>query len=82
MLPIMLFTIRYESIWLIVVAYPLWRANALWGSPAEPMTRAFLWLPLAIIAVPWGIRASELCDVVHDTELRTKESSCRAATGR
>ncbi len=48
------FTIFYKSIWLIVVAYPLWRANALWGSPAEPMTKAFLWLPLAIIAVPWG----------------------------
>ena len=53
MLPIMLFTIFYKSIWLIVVAYPLWRANALAGSPAEPMTKAFLWLPLAIIAVPW-----------------------------
>jgi len=54
MLPLMMFTIFYKSIWLIIVAYPLWRANALWGSPAEPMTKAFRWLPLAIIAVPWG----------------------------
>jgi hypothetical protein len=54
MLPLMVVTIFYKSIWLIVVAYPLWRANALGGSPAEPMTKAFLWLPLAIIAVPWG----------------------------
>lgn len=53
MLPIMLFTIFYKALWLIVVAYPLWRTNALWGSPAEPMTRAFLPLPLLIIAVPW-----------------------------
>ena len=29
-------------------------AGALWGSPAETMTRAFLWLPLLIVAVPWG----------------------------
>ncbi len=54
MLPIILFTIFYKSIWLIIVAYPLWRANALWGSPAEQMTRDFLFLPIAIIAVPWG----------------------------
>jgi len=54
MLPLMMFTIFYKSIWLIIVAYPLWRADALWGSPAEPMTKAFLWLPLVIIAVPWG----------------------------
>jgi hypothetical protein len=54
MIPLMLFTIFYKSIWLLIVAYPLWRVNALWGSPAEPMTRAFLWLPLLVIAVPWG----------------------------
>jgi hypothetical protein len=54
MLPIMMFTIFYKSIWLLIVALPLWQANALWGSPAEPMTKAFLWLPLAIVAVPWG----------------------------
>lgn len=53
MLPIMLFTIFYKSLWLIVVAYPLWRASALAGSPAEAMTKVFLWIPLAIIAVPW-----------------------------
>jgi hypothetical protein len=53
MLPIMLFMIGYKVLWLIVVAYPLWRANALAGSPAEEMTRVFLWVPLPIIAVPW-----------------------------
>jgi len=54
MLPIMMFTIFYKSIWLVIVALPLWQAGALAGSPAEPMTKAFLWLPLAIVAVPWG----------------------------
>jgi hypothetical protein len=53
MLPIMLFVIAYKVLWLIVVAYPLWRANALAGSPAEEMTYVFLWVPLPIIAVPW-----------------------------
>jgi hypothetical protein len=53
MLPIMLFTIGYKSLWLLFFAYPLWRANALAGSPAEEMTYVFLWTPLLMIAVPW-----------------------------
>jgi hypothetical protein len=54
MLPIILFEIFYKSIWLIIVAYPLWAKNQLAGSPAEGMTYVFLWLPLPLIAVPWG----------------------------
>ena len=53
MLPIIIFMIGYKVLWLIVVAYPLWRANTLAGSPAEEMTYVFLWIPLPIIAVPW-----------------------------
>ena len=54
MIPIVLFEIFYKSIWLIIVAYPLWSKNQLAGSPAEQMTYAFLWLPLPLLAVPWG----------------------------
>jgi hypothetical protein len=54
MLPIVFFEIFYKSIWLIIVAYPLWSKNQLVGSPAEQLTYAFLWLPLPILAVPWG----------------------------
>lgn len=54
MLAIMIFVIGYKVLWLAIVPYPLWRANALAGSPAEAMTRVFLWVPLMIIAVPWG----------------------------
>src|SRR4051794_28173228 len=35
MLPIMVFMIFYKSLWLLVVAYPLWKAGTLIGSPAE-----------------------------------------------
>lgn len=53
MLPLMIFTIGYKSLWLFFVALPLWRTNTLWGSPAEEMTRAFMWLPLLLFAMPW-----------------------------
>ena len=53
MLPIMVFMVVYKSIWLLVVAYPLWAAGQLAGSPVEGMARIFMWVPLAIVAVPW-----------------------------
>ena len=53
MLPIMLFMLLYKSLWLIVVAYPLWSADQLVGSPAEKMARVFIWAPVAILAIPW-----------------------------
>jgi hypothetical protein len=49
-----LFEIFYKSIWLIIVAYPLWISHQLAGSPAEGMTYAFLWIQLPVIAVPWA----------------------------
>lgn len=54
MLPLLLFQILYKSIWLIAVAYPLWLADQLTGSPAEGLTYAFLWVILPVVAVPWG----------------------------
>ena len=53
MLPIVLFEIVYKTVWLAVVAYPLWVKNELIGSPAEGMTRVFLWVVLPILAMPW-----------------------------
>lgn len=53
MVPLMLFMITYKSIWLALIAYPAYQAGTLSG-PALAFTKDFLWLPLALIAVPWG----------------------------
>jgi hypothetical protein len=53
-LPIVMFEIFYKIIWLAIVAYPLWSTNQLAGSPAEGMTRAFVWVVLPIVAMPWA----------------------------
>ncbi len=53
MLPIVLFEIVYKTAWLFVVAYPLWMKNELIGSPAEGMTRVFMWVVFPIVAMPW-----------------------------
>lgn len=53
MLPIVMFMVVYKSIWLLFVAYPLWASGQLAGSPAEGMTRVFMWVPVAMAMVPW-----------------------------
>ena len=52
-LPIVIFMIFYKTLWLIVVAYPLWRANALAGSPADEMAHIFIGAPFVALIVPW-----------------------------
>jgi hypothetical protein len=54
MLPILFLEVFYKVLWLIVVAYPLWSAGKLAGSPAEGTTNVFLWVVLPILVVPWG----------------------------
>jgi hypothetical protein len=53
MLPIVMLEIFYKVLWLIIVAFPLWKSNQLIGSSAEEMTNAFLWVLLPIIGMPW-----------------------------
>ena len=57
---------------LIAVAYPLWSAGSLWTSPAAEMARAFLWLPLFLVATPWRY--------VWDTYLRPTYRVANATT--
>jgi hypothetical protein len=54
MLPVVLFMIFYKSLWLAIVAYPLWRAATLAGSSAEELTYVFLAAPIFALFVPWG----------------------------
>jgi hypothetical protein len=54
MLPIMLFTIGYKTLWFVFVAYPLWASGTLAGSPVEAITNSFLGLPVLVLVVPWG----------------------------
>lgn len=53
-LPLMFFTIGYKTIWLAFVAYPLWRAGTLWGTPSGEVAASFLALPLLAAVVPWA----------------------------
>lgn len=53
MLPIMIFMIFYKGLWLAIVAYPLWSAGMLKGSPAEEMAYMFSGIIIPILFVPW-----------------------------
>jgi len=52
-LPIVIFMIFYKTLWVIVVAYPLWRAGTLAGSPADEMAHVFIGAPFVALIVPW-----------------------------
>jgi hypothetical protein len=54
MLPILFLEIFYKSMWLVLVAYPLWRDGKLAGSPAEGETYVFLPVVIVILIIPWG----------------------------
>ncbi|MDZ7876721.1 MAG: hypothetical protein U5L45_03580 [Saprospiraceae bacterium] len=53
MLPILLFMICYKTLWLFVVAYPLWKANKLIGSPSEELAMIFVWVIIPALFFPW-----------------------------
>jgi hypothetical protein len=50
----MIFMIFYKGLWVIVVAYPLWKAGTLAGTPAGEMARVFfLSAVVGLVIVPW-----------------------------
>jgi hypothetical protein len=57
MLPVMLFMLFYKSLWLAVVAYPLWKTGQLAGTPAGEMAQVFMWVWIPALVVPWGYAA-------------------------
>ena len=53
-LPLVIFTMIYKMIWLVIVAYPLWKTDTLAGNPAEEMASAFIIAPFLVLIIPWG----------------------------
>jgi hypothetical protein len=53
MLPILLLEIFYKTLWLLIVAYPLWSKGTLAGSPSEGMASVFFPVFLVVLIVPW-----------------------------
>ncbi|GAA4023837.1 hypothetical protein GCM10022409_04660 [Hymenobacter glaciei] len=53
MLPILLLEIVYKGLWLLLVAYPLWRQGQLAGSAFEYQSAVFAGVLLPILAMPW-----------------------------
>lgn len=53
-IPLVLFEIAYKSIWLVVVAYPMWSAGTLAGSRAEGIALSFVPVIVPILVLPWG----------------------------
>lgn len=53
MLPIMLFMFLYKGLWLLFVAYPLWKNGAFVGSEAEDWAQIFMLIIVPIIFTPW-----------------------------
>ena len=52
-LPIIIFMIFYKTLWIIVVAYPMWSKGTLAGSPAEGMAQVFIAAPFLALIIPW-----------------------------
>lgn len=54
LIPILLLEMFYKTLWLMLVAWPLWRTGTLAGSKAEPMTYVFIPVIIVYLILPWG----------------------------
>ena len=54
MLPLLLMQFTYKLIWIIIVAFPLWSANQLAGSPAEGLAGInAVGIIIDLLVIPW-----------------------------
>jgi hypothetical protein len=54
MIPLLLLQFSYKVIWLIIVAYPLWTAGQLTGSPAQALAKAnAMGFVMDALIIPW-----------------------------
>lgn len=55
MIPLLLVQFSYKLIWLIIVAYPLWKVNQLTSSPAMGLTEAnAIGIVIDLLVIPWS----------------------------
>ena len=54
MIPVLLLEIAYKSIWLLLVALPLYRSGNLSNASTDDMLFPFAFVILPIVAMPWG----------------------------
>ena len=54
MIPVLLLEIAYKSIWLLLVALPLYRSDNLSNASTDDMLFPFAFVILPIVAMPWG----------------------------
>jgi hypothetical protein len=47
------FMIFYKTLWLIVVAHPLWKTDKLAGSPSEELATIIIWAIFPAWFFPW-----------------------------
>jgi hypothetical protein len=53
MLPLLLFELIWKSIWLIAIAYPLWRANQMDADVWNSVSACVMGVVIMPIAIPW-----------------------------
>ena len=80
MLPIILLEIFYKVLWLLLVAYPLWKHGTLATSPAADITAQFLWVILPIAAMPWGYAFTQYVYTPSQSRLATARRSAQPNT--
>jgi hypothetical protein len=67
MIPLLLVQFSYKLFWLIIVAYPLWSAGHLTGSPAQGLAEInFKGILVDLLVIPWPF-------VLKDYILRSKK---------
>lgn len=53
MLPVLLWELIWKSIWLAIVAFPLWRTNQM-DEATRVMASSILWVVIIPFVIPWG----------------------------
>jgi hypothetical protein len=53
MLPLLFFELTWKSVWLLTIALPLWRADAIDAGTAESIKACGMGVIICLLAIPW-----------------------------